>query len=110
MTKERLRRYRSLKLEYEQLKQLQNSSEFRQSRRLQDLYREKRESLAAELLEIERVIADLPEKERTILRDYYINGLSWEAVSDKNHYSVSHIHRIHANALILLKSADLTGI
>lgn len=104
MTKERLRRYRSLKLEEEQLKEQQNSMETRNSKKLQEFYRLRMTELQHELLAIEQAIAKLPEKERTILRDYYINGLSWEVVSDRNHYSVSHVHRIHANALIALKN------
>ena len=105
VTKERLRRYRSLKLEETQLKNVQNGAVTRDNEKLQEFYRLRIAELQRELLAIEQAIAKLPEKERTILRDYYINGLSWEAVSDRNHYSISHVHRIHANALIALKNA-----
>lgn len=105
MTKERLRRYRSLKLEEEQLKEQQNSMETRNSKKLQEFYRKHLDELTSELLAIELAISTLDATARTLLRDYYINGLTWERVAEKNHYSEAQCHRIHSVALIDLKNA-----
>lgn len=105
MTKERLRRYRSLKLEEEQLKEQQNSMETRNSKKLQEFYRLRIEEMKRELLAIEQALVKLDATQRLILRDYYIKGLSWEKVGVKNHYSESQCHRIHSAALIALKNA-----
>lgn len=106
MTKERLRQYRNLKLEERQLKEQGNSMEAQGSSALQEFYRKKREELTAELLAIETAIQALDAPARTLLRDYYINGLTWEAVAERNHYSEAQCHRIHADALIALRRAD----
>ena len=106
MTKERLRQYRSLKLEERQLKEQSNSIETQASKALQEFYRKNLEKLTAELLAIETAIAGLDTKSRTLIRDYYINGLTWEAVAERNHYSEAQCHRIHADALIALRRAD----
>ena len=106
MTKERLRQYRSLKLEERQLMEQGNSTEAQSNAALREFYRRKREELTAELLAIETAIQALDAPARTLLRDYYINGLTWEAVAERNHYSEAQCHRIHADSLIALKQAD----
>jgi len=103
MTKERLRQYRNLKLEERQLKEQENTIETKASEALQAFYREKRERLTSELLAIEKAIEGLDVRARTLIRDYYINGLTWEEVSERNHYCLQHCHRIHSDALIALK-------
>lgn len=103
MTKERLRQYRNLKLEERQLKEQSNCIETQASQALQEFYRKNLEKLTAELLAIETAIAGLDAKSRTLIRDYYINGLTWEEVSERSHYCLQHCHRIHADALIALK-------
>lgn len=106
MTKERLRQYRNLKLEERQLKEQGNSIEAQGNAALQAFYRKNLSELTEELLAIEIAIASLDAPARTLLRDYYINGLTWEAVAERNHYSEAQCHRIHADALIALRRAD----
>ena len=106
MTKERLRQYRSLKLEERQLMEQGNRIEAQESEALHEFYRKHLEELKAELLAIETAIAALPSPARTILRDYYMNGLTWEEVGERNHYCLQHCHRIHSDALIALRGAQ----
>lgn len=119
MDKHRLKAYREMKQEADQLQRMQNdlrctvaSLQARgcMAERLKDLsdrvdrlLAEKRMRLLAELEEIERAIDALESRERLILRDHYINGLTWEEVSCRRHYSLQHVHRIHAEALKNLK-------
>lgn len=103
MTKERLRQYRSLKLEERQLMEQGNSMEAQTNEALRAFYRQNLAKLTQELLAIETAIEGLDVTARTILRDYYITGLTWEEVGERNHYSESQCHRIHSDALISLK-------
>lgn len=52
---------------------------------------------------IEEAIGSLPEREQYLMRARYIQGESWEQIAVDMHYSWQHVHRIHANALRLLK-------
>ncbi len=53
-----------------------------------DTIRQKRDELVAVKAEITEVIFRLDDgRQRTALIDYYINGLTWEEVAVKNHYS-----------------------
>ena len=129
MTRERLRNYRALKKEKQQLLHLleELDSEMTSPRgpslsgmprggsdggRLEAIilqreellrrYREKIAEMDAELLEIEAAIEGLTDsRERTILRLYYIEGLTWERVCVHPGvcYSWQQTHRIHARAL-----------
>ena len=103
MDKERLRHYRSLKLEERQLKEQENSMEAQGSEALQEFYRKNLAKLTDELLAIETAIEALPSPARVLLRDYYINCLTWEEVGEKNHYCAAQCHRIHSQALIKLR-------
>lgn len=62
--------------------------------------------LAAELLAIEKAIEALPSRERQLVRLHYIQGLTWMQVAEEMKYSWSQIHRIHAEALRLLRDAE----
>ena len=54
--------------------------------------------------EIEQAIQTVPEIFlQTILRFYYINGLTWEEVADETGYDVRHIRRLRDEALDTLQ-------
>ena len=126
MTKDRLRKYMSIKQEAEQIRQqlaeveavLYSPKIPRIDRtpsapvdgnpqenlmlyhiELQELYQAKLADLTAELLAIEKAIAWLDPTPRMLLRYRYIEGLSWEQVCVKINYAWSQTHHIHANAL-----------
>ena len=53
-----------------------------------DMIREKRENLIAVKQEITGAIYELESgRSRSVLMDYYVNGMTWEEVAAKNHYS-----------------------
>lgn len=134
MTKERLREYRDLKKELEQVRQKVetleaalyapktqrltgmpssppsggNAVENLASKHLEllEYYRAKEKEMAAEQLAIEQAIESLEYQERTLLRLYYIDGLTWEEVCVVVHFSWTHVHRIHGNALKKLKARE----
>lgn len=48
----------------------------------------------------ERLIRLLPDpRQRAILTDYYLNGLTWEEVEKKTHYSEQHARRLRDKAI-----------
>lgn len=133
MTKEQLRAYRDIKLELnilkdtiknleatlygprsQQLDGMPRSGSSKKGGPFEDLaakrleaiqlYYEKAESLEADLLKIEEAIEVLGPKERTLIRLYYLDGLTWEQVCVKMSYSWRQIHRIHGKALEILKT------
>lgn len=67
------------------------------------LYRQKVAELDKMLLEIEQAIECLEPRERTLVRLYYMEGLTWEEVCVEMSYSWRQIHRIHARVLGQLK-------
>lgn len=73
---------------------------------LLDLYEGKVADLAEILKDIEEAIKPLRPKERTVLRLYYIEGLTWEHVCCELHYSWSQVHRWHKAALKHLKEME----
>ena len=129
MTKERLRNYRALKREREQLAALLEelettmyaprsqclsgmpSSESRSGSdkmdslivrhaQLEERYRAKIAELTEELHAVEAAIEALRSSvERSLLRWRYIEGLNWEEVCEKMSYSWAQTHRVHAQAL-----------
>jgi len=56
------------------------------------------------LAEIEAAIETLQPRERTLIRLYYAQGLTWEEVCVEMNYSWRQIHRIHGAALEALKN------
>lgn len=52
-----------------------------------------------EMREIERMISVLPEREKLLMRYRYINCLTWEEIAFKMFYTWQHMHRIHAECL-----------
>lgn len=72
---------------------------------LQELYLMKECDIAKELLAIEQAIGCLPSREREILRARYIDGKRWETICSEKNYSWQHLHRIHAGSLRLLEDA-----
>lgn len=135
MTKEKLRSYRAIRKERdllnEKIKELEtelydpraqridgmprsgsnNDSTRREAQidrkdELLALYREKERELTRAILEIEEIIDLLQPRERTLLRLYYIDGLTWEQVACEMNYSWRQVHRIHGEALKKLKATE----
>ncbi len=67
-------------------------------------YRRKMGELAKVILTIEKAIDSLPPKERTLIRLYYVEGMTWEEVGAAMDYSWSQVHRIHGRALAALEN------
>ena len=62
------------------------------------------DSLIALRIEIENTIQGVPdEKERTLLEKRYLFFESWEKIAVDMDYSVQHIYRIHARALVTVE-------
>ena len=99
MTKEELRDYIPTKQELIHLEALARKLERNEDDDLAALYREKRQELAERLRAMEAALETLGPTERTIMRLRYVEGLSWQAVSMRVHYSWKQTHRIHKNAL-----------
>lgn len=134
MTKERLKAYRSIKLERDRLvtmiEELEAQMQSPRSQRLDGMPRggsapsnpvetlavkhveliERYQQKVAELTEaageIENAIEVLDHRERTLIRLHYIQGMTWEEVCVAMSYSWKQIHRIHAKALEILKNAE----
>jgi DNA-directed RNA polymerase specialized sigma24 family protein len=60
------------------------------------------------LEKIEDAIEGLEPRERRLMREYYINGLTWEQVCVKMGYEWAQIHRIHGRALKMIYKKDDT--
>lgn len=137
MTKEQLRAYRDIKLERDKLAALldelegtiyspraqqfdavpsgnhqphsQVESAAIRHAELLSKYRVKVAELTAALAEIESAIEVLDPRERTLIRLYYAQGLTWEEVCVAMSYSWRQIHRIHGAALEALKDREETN-
>ena len=127
MTKEQLKSYRRIRLEYDELNALIKELEARvynprtvhmhnltrggdgsgkptevsvlQHDELIDKYTQKAEELEKAMLQCEDSIKFLDPTERTLIRLYYIKGMTWEQVAVNMNYSWRQIHRIHGKAL-----------
>lgn len=133
MTKERLRAYRDLRQERDKLKKLIEEldanlygpttpnldglprshggasaveSLVAQKDQIERKYLAKVAELTAELETIERAIEVLEPRERTLIRLYYIEGLTWEQVCVEMSYSWRQVHRIHGMALERLRTQE----
>lgn len=134
MTKERLRKYRDIKLERDKLAAMIDEVEAVlygprapkldglphggsapgsvveeaavKHAELLEKYRRKVEELTAALALIENAIEVLEPRERTLIRLYYAQGLTWEEVCVAMSYSWRQIHRIHGAALEALKARE----
>lgn len=138
MTKEQLKTYRFIKLEHDHLEGLLTRLECTlygpRSQRLDGMprsgsaepgsavedaaikhaavlekYQQKVAELAVALAEIENAIEGLDPRERTLVRLYYAEGMTWEEVCVAMSYSWRQIHRIHGQALQKLKSREETA-
>lgn len=133
MTKERLRAYRAIKQECDQIRTMiaeieaelyapkvprleavpgggpkpggvtPTDAKIDKRDELLDLYYEKSIQMTTELLAIEKAIDVLEPREKTVLRLHYVKGLTWEQVCVEIDRSWMTVHRIHANALKKLK-------
>ena len=134
MTKEQLRAYRDIKLEYDRLVVMRQEQELiifsppapqltgmphagasngspveraaEKHAELLKTYRQKEAELLEALQVIEQAIESLPPIERTVIRLYYARGLTWEQVCVEIGYSWSQTHRIHAAALERLREGE----
>lgn len=132
MTKERLKKYRDITKERDHLAQIieeldaklygpkginydgmphgnggesyVKESQIDSIRKLKCQYYAKVAELTAELVDIEAAIECLEPRERSLIRLYYIDGLTWEEVCVHMNYCWRQVHRIHAKALEALKT------
>lgn len=72
---------------------------------LQNMYKAKILELSARQLEVEKAIDKLRPPYRMLLRYRYIDGLTWDQVSEKMHYSLRNVHRMRKEAVRMLESA-----
>lgn len=70
---------------------------------LKTLYFQKVDELSKAIIDIECAIECLDPRERTLIRLYYLEGLTWEQVCVAMSYEWAQTHRIHAKALERLK-------
>lgn len=131
MTKEQLMEYRSIRYEIDQIQQImQQMRQEAEGLRAVSLtgmpgaagkqtdrvgaaiaryleasqpYADKLDALGAKQAEIENAIASLPQLEREIMRYRYLQGLRWEDICVRMHYSWRQVHRLHASALQRIK-------
>ena len=108
MTKEELRQYRSIKIEICQIeRRIRELQAYHADRDLveplEDLYREKLQTLVEGQIRIEQAIASLTPTERELMRLRYIDGADWTEVAATIHYEWTQTHRIHAKALAKLR-------
>lgn len=66
---------------------------------IEDLIKLEIEEGYKEMKKIEDTIADLPEREKLLMRLRYINCLTWEEIAVSMNYTWQHMHRIHAQCL-----------
>lgn len=137
MTKEQLKAYRDIKLErdklWEMVKELESTIYGAKSPRMDGMpsgnrqpgnpvesaaikhldllarYEAKAAELTQAMTEIEQAIEKLGPRERTLIRLYYAQGLTWEEVCVTMNYSWRQIHRIHSEALKALKTREEQG-
>ena len=74
--------------------------------KLRARYAEQSAVLAARCLQIETALERLPQRYRTLMRAYYIEGLKWATVADMLHYSWETAMRMHRRALDIIKKAE----
>ena len=99
MTKERLKQYRVIGQEREQIRSKIETLEAQHLPALKRYYEGKLTELAQEQLAIEQAIDSLGPVERMLMRYYYIDGLTWEEVSERICYSWAQTHRLHTAAI-----------
>lgn len=71
--------------------------------RYQRLIDNKLDELIALREEIERAIEGLPSQDRELIRLRYIEGLRWEEIAVKLHYSIQHIYHRHGHILLKMR-------
>lgn len=58
-------------------------------------------------IEIDDAVQKLPHDERLIITEYYLNGLTWNEVSDKLFISLSWCYKLHNRALKRLMCSEI---
>lgn len=128
MTKYELQSYKFLKLEIENIKQniyeLENLSvgvaSYSETRSktnarvskshlnvelieiLGERYRKRLIAFLELKIKIDDAVQKLPHDERLVITEYYLNGLTWQEVSDKLFISLSWCYKLHNRALKML--------
>lgn len=64
---------------------------------------ERRVEIEANMQKVDKALDALPAQQRTVMRYRYVDGLPWEVVSRKTHWSVPHLFRIKKAALERMK-------
>ena len=75
--------------------------------KLEKLYEQKLQELAAEQSAVENMIAELEPVARMLMRHRYIDGMAWEEVCVAVGYGWSQTHTLHAEALDKLLSQNI---
>ena len=70
-----------------------------QAARLHTKLRYKKYEMSVALEAIEDAIEGLQSRERRLMREYYINGLTWNEISQIMHYSVDYLWHLHSKAI-----------
>lgn len=66
-------------------------------------YKRREAEQARDCLRIEIAIAELPARYRMIFRAHYIDGLKWQTVAEKYHFSIQRIMQLHGEGLKKLR-------
>lgn len=75
-----------------------------------DLLDKKNDELIDAKLEITEAISGLPDsRHRTLLYEYYINGLTWEEVAAKMHYTWRWTMRLRKEALVEIEKSHINS-
>lgn len=103
MVEERLENYRAVQHERRQLQRLRDQ--------LLAKYEKLLETRAGELLAIETAIDSLPDPtQRAVLRYHYVQGLHWEDIAYRLHYSTRRIYTFRSQALKQLETMGLLDV
>lgn len=105
VTEQVLKAHRENRREINQLRKMLNDdilyADTQKVTHTKDYYIELLKKYDLEHCEIEKMLACLTVKERTILREYYLsNGeKTWEEIGTELHFSMQHIFRLRKSAL-----------
>lgn len=98
--KELLLQYRPLALEADRLRQELGGWDQLGPLPVQPALRRKLEELVRLRLSIREVVDALPDPTSRLILEYkYLDGLTWEEISDRMGYAVRHLTRLHSRAL-----------
>ena len=73
----------------------------------QDLLLDKVAQAMAKRREVESAIEKLPEREKVLIRQRYIEGKAWEQICVNMSYSFQRLHQLHSKALVSISHAKV---